>query len=144
MIRAQHSRELGEALSRLTEVEKETQRCESDEQSIERSLEPLRLRLEQMSMALERRRGGGKAAAAGAVPLAGGVGRTSSAHDEVSPCRYRELLEELEEKTAIARSTRRLAQRERRVLEIRRSHILAAIPPEILAAYGGLVKETVG
>jgi predicted nucleic acid-binding Zn-ribbon protein len=144
MIRAEHSRELGVALSRLADVEKEIHRCESDEQSIERGLEPLRRRLEQMSMALERRRGGGKAAAAAeAVPLAGGVGRTSSARDEVSPCRYRELLEELEEKTAIARSTRRLAQRERRVLEIRRSHILAAIPPEILAAYDGLMKAAV-
>ena len=144
MIRAEHSREMGEALSRLADVEKEIQKCERDEQSIERGLEPLRRRLEQMSLALERRRGGGKAAAAEAVPLAGEVGRTSSAHDEVSPCRYRELLEELEEKTAIARSTRRLAQRERRVLEIRRNRIVAGIPPEILVAYGGLVKETVG
>jgi hypothetical protein len=54
------------------------------------------------------------------------------------------LLEELEEKSAIARSKRRLAQRERRVLEIRRSRILTAIPREILLGYGGLVKATVG
>ena len=43
---------------------------------------------------------------------------------------------------AIARSKRRLAQRERRMLEIRRSHLFAAIPPEILLAYRGLVKAT--
>jgi hypothetical protein len=127
MIRAMHSREMEEALSRLADVDKEIQRCESNEQSIDRGLEPLRRQLERMSMELERRR-------CEADP--------ASSIDGVGRCRYRELLEELDEKTAIARSKRRLAQREHRVLEIRRSHILAGIPPEILVAYGGLVRET--
>ena len=47
-----------------------------------------------------------------------------------------------EEKMAIARSKRRLAQREHRMLEIRRSHLLAKIPPEILLAYRALVKTS--
>ena len=127
MIHAAHSREVEEALLQLAEVDREIQGCESTEQDIERGLQPLRLRLERMSMELER-------SAVNATNFLGGVGR----------CRYRELLEELEEKTAIARSKRRLAQRERRVLEIRRNRILAAIPPEILIGYGGLTRETVG
>lgn len=127
MSQAAVSRELGEALARLAEVDKEIQRCESNEKSIDRSLQPLRLQLEQMSIQLERE-----------YSAKDGVGSL----DEVGRCRYRELLGELEEKTAIARSKRRLAQRERRVLAIRRSHILAAIPPEILVAYSGLVKAT--
>jgi hypothetical protein len=127
MSQAEVSRELGEALARLAEVDKEIQRCERNEESIDRTLQPLRLQLEQMSIQLERER----CAKGGA-----------DSFDEVGRCRYRELLGELEEKTAIARSKRRLAQRERRVLAIRRSHILSAIPPEILVAYGGLVKAT--
>jgi hypothetical protein len=129
MTRVTHSREVDEVLSRLAEVDRELQRYESNEQSIERGLEPLRLRLEQMSVELERRCC---------------AEDTTSSVDEVGRCRYRELLEELEEKSAIARSKRRLAQRERRVLEIRRSRILTAIPREILLGYGGLVKATVG
>ncbi len=84
MSQAAVSRELGEALARLAEVDKEIQRCESNEESIDRSLLPLRLQLEQMSIQLERER-----------CATGGAG----SFDEVGRCRYRELLGELEEKT---------------------------------------------
>ncbi|HJX62470.1 MAG TPA: hypothetical protein VJ860_00795 [Polyangia bacterium] len=127
MIRDEHSRELEQALSLLADVDKEIQRCDSNEQNSERGLEPLRQQLEKLSRMLESERC--QENATGSLA-------------EVGSCRYRELLQELEEKMAIARSKRRLAQRERRMLEIRRGHILASIPPEILLAYRGLVKVT--
>jgi hypothetical protein len=127
MMPATDSRDLGEALSRLADVDREIQRCASSEETADRGLDPLRRRLEQLSLAITSRRCA--------------TGATDSV-DEVGCCRYRELQEELQEKTAIAHSKKRLAQRERRMLEIRRSHIMAAIPHEILAAYRGLVRQT--
>ena len=127
MIRAAHSHELEEALSLLAEVDGEIQQCDSDQQNSDRGLDPLRQQLEKLSRLLENERCAEDA---------------TSSLSEVGSCRYRELLQELEEKMAIARSKRRLAQRERRMLEIRRSHILATIPPEILLAQRGLAKET--
>lgn len=121
------SRELQQALSLLADVDKEIQRCDSAQQNSERGLDPLRQQLDKLRRILDSERCTEDATS----PLA-----------EVGSCRYRELLLELEEKMAIARSKRRLAQRERRMLEIRRGHILATIPSEILLAYRGLVKET--
>jgi chromosome segregation ATPase len=127
VIRAAHSRELEEALSLLAEVDGEIQKCESDQQNSERGLDPLRQQLDKLSRLLDYERCAENAA---------------SSLAEVGSCRYRELLQELEEKMAIARSKRRLAQRERRMLEIRRSHLLTTIPPEILLAYRAPVKAT--
>ena len=127
MICAAHSRELETALSLLAAVDGEIQKCERDQQNSERGLDPLRQQLEKLSRLLDNERCADKA---------------SSSLAEVGSCRYRELLQELEEKMAIARSKRRLAQRERRMLEIRRSHLLATIPPEILLAYRALVKTS--
>jgi chromosome segregation ATPase len=127
VIRAAPSRELEEALSHLADVDKEIQKCDSDKQDSERGLDPLRQQLEKLSRMLDSQRSAEDA---------------TSSLAEVGSCRYRELLQELEEKMAIARSKRRLAQRERRTLEIRRSHILATIPPEILLAYRALVKAS--
>jgi len=127
VIRAAHSRELEEALSLLAAVDGEIQKCESDQQNSERGLDPLRQQLEKLSRLLDNERCADNA---------------TSSLAEVGSCRYRELLQELEEKMAIARSKRRLAQREHRMLEIRRSHLLAKIPPEILLAYRALVKTS--
>ena len=120
MIPAGDSRELEEALSLLAQVDGEIQKCESDQQNSGRGLDPLRQQLEKLSRLLDKERCAENA---------------TSSLAEVGSCRYRELLQELEEKMAIARSKRRLAQRERHMLEIRRSHLLATIPPEILLAY---------
>jgi chromosome segregation ATPase len=125
--RAAASRELEEALSLLAAVDGEIQKCESDQQNSERGLDPLRQQLEKLSRLLDNERCAENAA---------------SSLAEVGGCRYRELLQELEEKMAIARSKRRLAQRERRMLEIKRSRIFATIPPEILLAHRALVKAT--
>ena len=136
MIDARRKAELGEALAQLSEVDCGLLLFDSRERALDLQLETLRSQLEQMKQSLEDNHEQPHAATPGS-----GAERSPAPGRDATACKYRELLDEFEEKSQVVHSSRKLMARERRVLEIRRRRLVATIPPEIIAAYARLQKR---
>ena len=109
---------------------------------LDRSLEVIRARLDEMSIALQsqqqRRMVSGKAPSRVSVLAAPDAAAPSGV---ASALAYRELLEEFEHRVEVTRSRRRVLQSELRVLQGRRKRILADIPFAVLSRCEAIWKE---
>ena len=135
-------REVVAALADLANVDAEIQACQAADLGLDRSLEVIRSRLEEMSIALEsqqqRRMVSGKAPSR----INGLVASDAAAPAEVvSALAYRELIEDFEHRVEVTRSRRRILRSELRVLQGRRNHILADIPFDVLSRCEAIWKE---
>jgi hypothetical protein len=136
MIDSRSNAQLGDVLAQLTEVDCGLLLFDSRERSLDLQLESLRSELEQMSQLLA-----GKLAQDHTGTQPSGKNRNVGGTRDATACKYRELLDEFEEKREVARCSRMVMARERRVLEIRRRRLVATIPPEVVAAYARLQKR---
>ncbi len=135
-------REVVAALADLANVDAEIQACHAIDLGLDRSLEVIRARLDEMSTALEsqqqRRMVSEKAPSRVSVLVAPDAAAPAGV---ASALAYRELLEEFEHRVEVTRSRRRVLQSELRVLQGRRKHILADIPFDVLSRCEAIWRE---
>jgi len=79
------------------------------------------------------------------LALEAGKAKRGQRVSQDQPCegdrtRYRELLDELDRKTDLARARRGVGQRERRTFESLRGRALSSLPPAVVSAYEVLVE----
>jgi predicted nucleic acid-binding Zn-ribbon protein len=117
------------ALRCLVEVDGEIRASQERDRHVERALEDIRCRLDELSLALEARKSKNRQEAIIDMSV------------RVDEMRYRELLDEFEHRTEVARARRAVGQRERRMFDSLRRRALMSIPPDIASVYEALIDK---
>jgi predicted nucleic acid-binding Zn-ribbon protein len=116
------------ALRCLGEIDREIRASQDRDRRAESAAAALRHQLDELSLALE-------------LGKSTNSQRVTDTPGAIDRARYRELLDEFDRKTDLARGRRVVGQRERRTFESLRRRALSSLPPAVVSAYEALIQD---